>query len=152
PWTCPCPWDGWRFFNEPNNLMTERNDGPRAGTTSRLYREFAEFYDEEWCRWAPDNPRRGFNLAFEKVYPKFSDRLTEEEFIAVMYSTLGFHGSKPPGLFETFDPGRYGCRLPLDDHFVNLFKARLEWRVRDRLRKEVRRRRKRERPHDRAVE
>ncbi len=122
--------------------MRQTNRSP-AGVGSPLYREFAAYYAAERCRWAPDNPRRLFNLAFKKVYPRFCDRLTEEEFVETMYTTLGFPGSRPRGLFRTFDPAKCHDRLPLADHFANRFKAQLAYRVRDRLRREAKRRRRR---------
>jgi RNA polymerase sigma factor (sigma-70 family) len=73
-------------------------------------------------------------LAFEVVYPNFRDQLTEEEFLGLVYDTLGFPGSQPRGLFETFDPTRYSGSLPLNDHFINLFKLKLDWRLKDWLR------------------
>ncbi|QDU20597.1 sigma-70 family RNA polymerase sigma factor [Urbifossiella limnaea] len=114
-----------------------------AAARKRLYREFADYYSAERCRWAPPNPLRLFNLAFKTVYPRFRDRLTEEEFVEAMYTTLGFPGSRPRGLFRTFDPAKCHDRLPLGGHFANLFKAQLEYRVLDRLRREAKRRRRR---------
>jgi hypothetical protein len=115
--------------------MYQKNEGPRAGSLRRLYEEFARYYMEERCRWAPTNPKRVFNLAFEVVYPDFHGRLTPEEFLAEMYAVLGFRGSQPEGLFQTFDPTKYTCSLPLQNHFVNLFRARLRWRLLDQFRR-----------------
>ena len=113
---------------------------------NRLYDEFAHYYEMERCEWAPENPRRVFNLAFDIVYPRFWDGLTEEEFLTEVYDTLGFSGSIPRGLFHTFDPKKYSGPLPLPDHFVNLFRAKLEGRLRDRRRKLNKRRRRKYKP------
>src|SRR5437868_6898679 len=105
--------------------MYERTDGSARAGMRRLYAEFAEFYTAEKCRWAPAEPRRVFNLAFEVVYPDYRDRLSPEQFLGVLYATLGFDGADPPGLFQTFDPTRYNGRRRLDDHFVSLFVTKL---------------------------
>jgi RNA polymerase sigma factor (sigma-70 family) len=105
--------------------MYQKNDGPRAGTMSRLYGEFARFYEQQRCPWAPANPKRIFNLAFDKLYPRFYDRLSEEQFLSAVYATLGFPGSDPKGMFETFDPAKYRGSRGLDDHFVSLFARKL---------------------------
>ncbi|HYH67462.1 MAG TPA: hypothetical protein VD866_22380 [Urbifossiella sp.] len=105
--------------------MFDRNDGPEAGPKRQLYREFAEFYRAERCRWAPDNPRRVFNLAFRRIYPDFEHQLSEEQFLAVVYRALGFRGADPRGLFQMFDPAMYRGRRRPEDHFVSLFARKL---------------------------
>lgn len=126
--------------------MFESNDRSTAGATRRLYEEFARYYTTERCPWAPENPRRVFNLAFEVIYPRWCDVLTEEEFLRAIYDILGFRGSKPQGLFETFDANQYGGPLPLPDHFVNLFRVKLEGRVLDECRRATRLRRRKYKP------
>jgi hypothetical protein len=98
---------------------------PRWQSTSRLYREFREFYDAHRCVYAPANPRRIFNLCFKSVYRAYRNRLTTFEFLGVIYTTLGVRQGEPRGLFQTFDPVKYKGKLPLDRHFVNLFKKKL---------------------------
>jgi hypothetical protein len=97
---------------------------PRVGA-SRLYPEFAQFYAAERCRWAPANPRRLFNIAFTTIYPAFEARLSPEQTLGVVYTTLGFRGADRPGLFQTFDPAKYHGTRPLPDHFVSLFARKL---------------------------
>jgi RNA polymerase sigma factor (sigma-70 family) len=109
---------------------------PRGSTNGRhrLYREFEAFYREHRCAWSPPNPRRIFNLCFKTFYPAYRRRLTRAEFLAVMYDTLGVQEGEPRGLFQTFDPAKYKGKLPLDSHFVNLFKKKLWGKVFRRLR------------------
>ena len=45
--------------------------------------------------------------------------------LSTIYRTLGFNGNERAGLFQTFDPSKYKGKLPIEDHFVNLFKKRL---------------------------
>jgi hypothetical protein len=116
--------------------MFQTTGGHGAAMMRGLYGEFSRYYMAERCRcpWAPVNPRRVFNLAFDVVYPRFSELMSEEEFLGAVYEVLGFPGSRPRGLFDTFAPSKYHGTLPLQDHFVNLFKLKLEWRVKDWLR------------------
>lgn len=107
------------------------------GATNWLYEEFARFYAAERCPWAPLNPKRVFNLAFTVVYPRFRDHFTPEQFLAEMYDVLGFRGADSGGLFATFDPAKYHGSLPLQNHFVNRFRATLEWRLVDHIRAEA---------------
>src|SRR5689334_19672496 len=107
--------------------MYDATQRPMTGCMRGLYREFASFYEAERCPWAPENPKRAFNLAFKVIYPNVYDQFTEEEFLQLMYDTLGFPGSTPEGLFQTFDPKQYGGALPIETHFLNLFKQQLQW-------------------------
>jgi RNA polymerase sigma factor (sigma-70 family) len=115
--------------------MIEENNGPRAGEERRLYGEFAQFYTSERCPWAPANPRRAFNMAFRKVYPEFSDRLSREQTLAAAYETLGYRGAPRPGLFETFDPDKYTGTRPLEEHFLSLFARKLTGKLKALLRR-----------------
>ncbi len=92
-----------------------------ANLLNRLYQEFAHYYMAERCQWAPTNPRRAFNLAFEIASRRNYRPLSEEHVLTVVYATLGFRGADRPGLFQTFDPAKYNGTLPLNDHFINLF-------------------------------
>src|SRR5262249_23061713 len=100
-----------------------------AGTKSRLFREFAQFYLTEKCDWAPSNPRRVFNMAVEVLYKECRNKLSEEQVLAELYGVFGFAGADPPGLFQTFDPTRYRGRLRVEDHFINLFVRKLKRRL-----------------------
>jgi hypothetical protein len=113
----------------------------------RLYREFQEFYAREraaWVAeaperepWAPRNPRRLFNLAVKGPYRAYRKRMTPWQLLSAMYAVLGRGSAGPdwpgfgaqsrprPGLFRGFNPAKYHGELPLEDHFANLFKARL---------------------------
>jgi hypothetical protein len=126
---------GLRFTNEFNHLMMETYHGPRAGNRSRLYREFAEFYTTERCRWAPTNPRRAFNLAFGSISSQFRDQLTMEQILAVMFETLGYRGAPRPGLFQTFEPAKYKGMRPLEEHFLSLFARKLKGKLTSLLRR-----------------
>jgi hypothetical protein len=101
----------------------------RAGALCRLYEEFARYYVEERCEWAPANPRRVFNLAFERFYPGVQNRMSPEEFLGVVYQTLGFRGTDRDGLFQTFNPALYRGHRPLDDHFVSFFARKLKGKL-----------------------
>jgi RNA polymerase sigma factor (sigma-70 family) len=66
----------------------------------------------------------------EVIYQEYRNKLTEEQLLAEVYAVLGFAGSKPPGLFRTYDPAKYHGRLSHEDHFVNLFARKLKSRLR----------------------
>jgi RNA polymerase sigma factor (sigma-70 family) len=110
--------------NDPRNSGRRRN---------HLYDEFAAYYASERCRWAPNDPRRVFNLALKSIYPSYNRRLTAEQFLALIYDTLGVRQGRPRGLFQSFNPGKYKGRLSLQDHFVNLFMRRLKDRLKGNL-------------------
>lgn len=126
----------------PANLALARRGGPRssnefynpmsemkAGTNSRLYDEFAQFYAQERCPWAPTNPRRVFDLAFGKTFRAYRKTLSREQVLAAVYDTLGFRGAERPGLFQTFDPARYSGSRPYEDHFLSLFARKLRGKL-----------------------
>jgi len=69
-----------------------------------LYDEFKRYYDDERCQWAPRNANRIFQFAFSNVYPNYRELMSQEEFLGVVYETLGFSGPSSPGLFQKFDP------------------------------------------------
>src|SRR5262249_17041555 len=118
----------------------------KRGRWSRLSEEFAEFYASERkdCPWAPANPRRAFNLAVKTLWSRYRKVLTAPEFLSVIYLTLGVREGQPRGLFQTFAPAKYTGGLPLEKHFLNLFKSKLLGR----LHREVKPRRRRPRPGD----
>src|SRR5689334_8381455 len=93
--------------------MTDDLQGPSRRRRDHLYEEFAAFYASERCSWAPETPRRAFNLAFEGIYPAYPARLSREQFLALVYDTLGVRQCRPKGLFQTFNPTRYMKSLPL---------------------------------------
>lgn len=113
----------------------------RARSVQLLYPEFARYYTAERCAWAPENPRRLFNLAFDSIYPDYEDELSPEQCLGVVYDTLGVGRT---GLFRTFDPAEYHGTLPLEYHFANMFARRL----RGNLKREVKRARRRKRLRD----
>jgi hypothetical protein len=119
----------------------------RNETLQLVYREFASYYVEQRCCWAPENPRRLFNLACKTMFRRFGKRITLWELVGEMYAILGLARGEPRGLFQDFDPSLYDGKLPLDSHFTNMFKQRLRarlWRAcyprsgRDRLAKAYR--------------
>jgi hypothetical protein len=103
-----------------------------------FYDEFANYYEQQRCQWAPPDPRRAFLLAFEGIYPAYRRRVPPEQLLALVYDTLGVRRGKPRGLFQTFDPNRYAKKsLPLEEHFLNSFAVRLKGRVKNHLRREA---------------
>lgn len=100
----------------------------------QLYREFAAYYEAERCVWAPANPRRAFNLAVKTLYEPNREKVSLFQFIGLVYETLGF-AAGGTGLFREFDPDKYHGRLPLEKHFLNLFRARLEGKLVNALRR-----------------
>jgi RNA polymerase sigma factor (sigma-70 family) len=122
--------------------MKEKTEGQHARRTNRLYEEFASYYRDHLKPWAPPNPRRVFNLAFEVVYPCYSDHVSPEQFLAEVYDVLGYCGARGRGLFETYDREKYGGALADQNHFLNLFRATLSWRLRDDIRRQAKRLRK----------
>src|SRR5262245_1023331 len=112
--------------------MNKKTSFPeRAGEMRRLRQDFADYYARHRCRWAPANPRRLFNAAFKGVYSVYHRRLTPCQFLALVYDRLGARAGGLRGLLQTFDPAKYGGRLPLEEHFLNLFLRRLKGRVRN---------------------
>lgn len=65
-------------------------------TVGLLYREFEVYYQKQRCVWSPENPRRIFNLCMNHIYPTYRQRLSREEFLTIMYLTLGVHPAPPP--------------------------------------------------------
>jgi hypothetical protein len=114
--------------------MQDTYGGP-AAARRHLSAEFARFYDACRCGWAPANPDRAFGLAFKSVYPEFDNRVSEEEVLAAAFDALGYPGADRPGLFRTFDPGKYSGGLPLEDHFLNLFARKLRGKLESSLRR-----------------
>lgn len=107
-----------------------------ATNRSRLYNEFAVFYSAHRCEHAPENPRRIFNLTFDTIYVKnYRRRMSEEEFLGVLYATLGFPGSEPPGLFETFDMRKYAGEKSAENHFLWFFARKLHGNIKSGFRK-----------------
>ncbi len=100
-----------------------------ANLLRRLHNEFARYYTAERCEWAPTNPRRAFNLAFEIASRRKYRPLSEEHVLTVVYATLGFRGADQPGLFQTFDPAMYNGTRHLSDHFINLFARKLSGKL-----------------------
>ncbi len=101
--------------------MTKKTYCPRG-----LDREFEHYYALHRCLWAPASPHRIFNLCFKHVFPAYRNRMSPEQLLATIYRTLGIPGDKPAGLFHSFDPEKYKGQLPLEAHFVNLFKWKLK--------------------------
>jgi RNA polymerase sigma factor (sigma-70 family) len=100
-----------------------------------IYGEFASYYSQERCPWAPASPRRLFKLAFKKFFRAYRRHLTPEQFLAVVYDTLGTRRGRPRGLFQTFDPRLYKNSLPLEEHFVNLFATKLKGRLKNHVKR-----------------
>jgi RNA polymerase sigma factor (sigma-70 family) len=114
------------------------NDPRKSGRRrNHLYDEFAAYYASERCWWAPNDPRRIFNLAFKSIYPTYNRRLTVEQFLALIYDTLGVRQGRPRGLFQKFDPARYTKSLPLEEHFINSFAFRLRGRLKNYLKRDT---------------
>src|SRR5213080_1787408 len=111
--------------NRENREAQARNE-----TLRLLYREFASYYVQQRCPWAPTNPRRLFNLALKSMFRRFGKRITLWELVGEMYATLGVARGEPRGLFQDFDPSRYHGKLLLESHFANMFKQRLRARLR----------------------
>jgi RNA polymerase sigma factor (sigma-70 family) len=95
----------------------------------QLRKDFEEFYTSNRCTPAPPNPRRIFNLCYRTIYPRYRRRLTEWDFLAVVFETLGVREGYPCGLFQKFDPLKYQGKLSLEDHFINLFAKQLRGRL-----------------------
>ena len=120
-----------------DQLARRRARDPERG---RLYAEFESYYVAHRCRWAPENPRRVFNLCVHVVYRRYRKRLTLPAFLSVVYATLGipFDESRPHtdadkrrlhGMFQKFDPAKYRGVLPIEDHFINLLRRKVEGRL-----------------------
>ncbi|AMV29380.1 RNA polymerase sigma factor SigB [Gemmata sp. SH-PL17] len=109
--------------------MSENKHGLTSCMKNQLYREFALYYEAERCQWAPLNPKRVFELAFGTILREYEGRVTGEELLGLMYTTLGFPGAEPPGLFQKFDPRKYHGVLTPENHFVNLFGQTLRGRL-----------------------
>jgi len=109
--------------------MVTRPDRRSGQCPSHLFDEFSTYYRAERCAWAPAEPARLYNLAFKELYPGCEGRLQPEEFLSVMYETLGFRGAERPGLFQTFEPGKYNGGKPLAEHFVNFFARKLRGKL-----------------------
>jgi RNA polymerase sigma factor (sigma-70 family) len=108
----------------------KREKHTRGEAIRCLYREFASYYTNERCRWAPANPRRVFNLAFKTLFRHFGKTLSLWDFVGEMYATLGVRQGEPRGLFQDFDPAAYNGKLSLESHFLGVFKKRLWARLR----------------------
>jgi hypothetical protein len=104
--------------------MSKKTENPRV-----LDQEFAHYYAQHRCRWAPASHDRIFNLCFKHVYPAYRNRMSPAEFLEAVYRTLGIPGDKPAGVFETFDPEKYKSGLPMEEHFVNFFKQKLRGKL-----------------------
>jgi hypothetical protein len=91
-----------------------------------LYQEFAHYYAQHRCPWAPASPDRIFNLCFKRVFHAYRKWMSPAEFLAAIYRTLGIPGVEPAGLFQKFDPKKYNGRLSPEDHFVSLFRTNLK--------------------------
>jgi RNA polymerase sigma factor (sigma-70 family) len=65
------------------------------------------------------------------LYPTYRKRVTPQQLLGLIYETLGVHLGQPRGLFQVFDPRKYNGKLPLVEHFANLFMHRLRGRVRN---------------------
>jgi RNA polymerase sigma factor (sigma-70 family) len=89
------------------------------------YSEFRQYYVRERCRWAPENPRRPFQLAIKRLYlVRYRKWMSLWQFMAGVYDTLRGSG-KGRGLFTTFDPTKYSGTRPLEKHLLNCFTKRL---------------------------
>ena len=98
---------------------------------SQLREEFIIYYREFRCEWAPQNPLRIWNLAVKSIYPEFRSRISPSELLAFIFTTLGFTGSDPIGLFDSFNPDLYSGSLSYEDHFVNFFGRKLRGNIRN---------------------
>jgi RNA polymerase sigma factor (sigma-70 family) len=94
----------------------------------RLYREFASYYHEHRCCYAPANPRQIFGLCMS-LYQAYRRFMPAWEFMSDVYATLGVREGEPRGLFQTFAPAKYRGKLSLERHFANLFKKKLWGKV-----------------------
>ena len=65
-----------------------------------------------------------FNHALRYLYPMYKKHISLAQLFSIVYYTLGVQGEER-GLFFAFDPAKYKGNLPIQDHFVNLFRKNL---------------------------
>jgi hypothetical protein len=96
---------------------------------------FGEYYAAYRCESAPENPDRVLGLARKIYEDRFSRVLTPQEFLDVLFETLGIPGwgtkQRGKGVFHDFDPSNDNHGQPLDKRFMSFFKTRLKQNLAD---------------------
>jgi hypothetical protein len=100
--------------------------------TPKQIKTFGEYYAAYRCPSAPENPERALGLARKIYEDRFIRVLTPQEFMEVLFETLGIPGwgtkQRGKGVFHDFDPSvkRHDENQPAEKRFLSYFRGRLK--------------------------